>query len=506
MYPLNDKDLDRLSRDAAEHYDVESSASGWERLESKLDKELPVKEKDRKRFLFWIFLIALLSGGALIYMLGGAPADNKLAAGAPDAGKVGSTPAAEVRVDDDDQPTENLSIIITEDKKTTNDDKDAATVSKSSTGHSTVTPANQAAAPSDKIAKTKIDHKAVTNDKTVAATRSSVKNNQPRRNNGKPVITNSPSQKGNTGVASNTRNKNSGDKKRNSKPAAGKADDAVVSNDVPVKDAAAKDAAGKDTPAKDVVVTDDRQKTTIPAEVKTESETATKEAETPKAENKTAETAAVKKTKTQYPSKKFSKWEFGITAGPDFSNVGFRNAYKTGWNIGAIVGYRFSNRLMINTGLIYTKKFYHVDGEDFYPPKHSYISYLDVNDVKGSCNMIEIPLNIRYDFKYNNRSRWFASTGISSYIMDKQDYDCYYTSMTGEEKIHPWGTDSNYNYFISNVNLSIGYERTLGRNFSIQAEPYLKLPLQGLGYGEIRMNSLGMLLTFKYKPSIKAKK
>src|SRR5688572_11081322 len=101
MYPLNDKDLDRLSRDAAEHYDVESSTSGWERLESRLDKELPEKKKDRRRFLFWLFLVGLLTGGGLIYMLGGAPRDNNLqASGNNEAGKVGKVPASEVRAAD----------------------------------------------------------------------------------------------------------------------------------------------------------------------------------------------------------------------------------------------------------------------------------------------------------------------------------------------------------------------------------------------------------------------
>src|ERR1044071_5702761 len=70
MYPLNDNDLDRLSREAAEHYDVESSASGWEVLENRLDRELPHKEdKDRRRFLFWLVFIAAITGGTLFWML-----------------------------------------------------------------------------------------------------------------------------------------------------------------------------------------------------------------------------------------------------------------------------------------------------------------------------------------------------------------------------------------------------------------------------------------------------
>ena len=156
--------------------------------------------------------------------------------------------------------------------------------------------------------------------------------------------------------------------------------------------------------------------------------------------------------------------------------------------------------------MIYTKKFYKVDGEDFYPPKHTPMSYLDVVDVSGSCNMFEFPINIRYDISYNNKGRFFANTGLSSYIMDKQDYVCVYYNNQGLLKEYPWKTDSNFDHFLSNLNLSVGYERTIGKNFSVQAEPYFKVPLKGLGYGSIRMNSYGMFFTVKYKPSAKVKK
>src|SRR4030095_6435519 len=70
MYPLSDKDLDRLSRDAAEHYDVEQNTSGWDNLEGRLNKELPVqKEKERKRFLWFLLLLVMITGGGLFVML-----------------------------------------------------------------------------------------------------------------------------------------------------------------------------------------------------------------------------------------------------------------------------------------------------------------------------------------------------------------------------------------------------------------------------------------------------
>lgn len=80
----------------------------------------------------------------------------------------------------------------------------------------------------------------------------------------------------------------------------------------------------------------------------------------------------------------------------------------------------------------------------------------------------------------------------------------YYT-VNGNPYSYPWDSDSNSSYFFSIWNLSAGMERSLGKHFSIQAEPYLKIPLQGLGHGNIRMESYGILLTLKYKPTFNAK-
>jgi len=84
-----------------------------------------------------------------------------------------------------------------------------------------------------------------------------------------------------------------------------------------------------------------------------------------------------------------------------------------------------------------------------------------------------------------------------NYKIKYKAYNNYYT--------YPINSDSNSNYLFSIVNLSVGMERSLGKNFSIQAEPYLKIPLKGLGYGSMRMDSYGILFSLKYKPTFRSK-
>jgi hypothetical protein len=218
---------------------------------------------------------------------------------------------------------------------------------------------------------------------------------------------------------------------------------------------------------------------------------------------KTVAPPIVKKEADKKQDKTVKGLELGLMAGPDLSTVKFGPAYKPGYNFGLQIGYRFSNHWSVNTGIIYTKKFYKADSQDFhYKLPWNY----KLENVEGNCSMWEIPVNVRYDLSYNEKRRWFASTGLSTYLMDKEYYDVYYSWNGTQYAPYPIDSDSNSNYLFSIVNLSAGMERSLGKHLSIQAEPYLKIPLKGLGTGSMRMTSYGILFTLKYKPVFNAKR
>ena len=175
-----------------------------------------------------------------------------------------------------------------------------------------------------------------------------------------------------------------------------------------------------------------------------------------------------------------------------------------GLNFGLQVGYRLSNHWSLNTGLIYNKKNYTADGKDFNAPKHYWTTYFDLNKVEGNCSMFDIPLNVRYDFNTGDKRRYFVSTGLTSYLMRHQGYDYYITNNGVNQKI-PWSTDSSMNYAFSVLNLSAGYERNLSKQFSFQVEPYLKIPLTGVGFGNMKLESYGIYFSVKYKPQLHKK-
>jgi hypothetical protein len=184
--------------------------------------------------------------------------------------------------------------------------------------------------------------------------------------------------------------------------------------------------------------------------------------------------------------------------GPDWSTVALQSTEQAGYSLGLLVGYRFNKRFSIESGLLWDKKNYYSDGKYFDKSKTSIPDSVSIKNLDGFCNMFEIPINLRYSFAIRNNHNFFLGAGLSSYLMKKEYYD--YTA----EKTY-WGwppVTSTYtghttyknstNNFFSILQISGGYEYSIGKSTEIRIEPYVKIPLQGLGIGSMPISSAGL--------------
>jgi len=207
-------------------------------------------------------------------------------------------------------------------------------------------------------------------------------------------------------------------------------------------------------------------------------------------------------TKPKIKSKKLNRFEISGVFGPDFSNVGFVSPEKTGINLGLMVGYRFTNRFSIQTGVLHSRKHYTAVGEAYkgYPGINLNNTYVKMDWVDANCLMWDIPINMRYDWLLRPKQRAFVSAGISSYILSEEDLQ-YHFRYYGYPGYRAWSNQENTSYWMSVVNVSVGYEQRISSSFSIQAEPFIKVPIREIGYGNIDLNSLGIFLSLKYSPA-----
>ena len=188
----------------------------------------------------------------------------------------------------------------------------------------------------------------------------------------------------------------------------------------------------------------------------------------------------------------------GLIAGPDVSKVNGTGSDERGFNAGIVAGYRFNGRLSLVSGVNYTHKYYTAKGADYKPAKGTWLDTVSLSKVIGECFMYEVPVNVRYDFIAAKKNYAFASAGLSSYFMQQEDYDFHYTTNSGYYNSRYRSYKVSEQYWFSVLNLSAGYERMLTKRLSLQVEPYLKLPLNGIGFGNMDLSSYGVFFGVRY--------
>jgi len=195
------------------------------------------------------------------------------------------------------------------------------------------------------------------------------------------------------------------------------------------------------------------------------------------------------KTKPKASSKQKSSFLYaGLLAAPDLSTVKFQSTKGMGTTFSLLLGYQFNKKWAIESGVSVDRKRYYTEAQYFKAPTNPNWT---LQNVDGTCYMWEIPVNVRYNFSQSEKSKWFATAGLSTYLMTKENYTYQYTQN---------GWSGSYNkditkpsqYWFSIINLSAGYEHRLGRIGNLRIEPYLRVPLSGLGTGKLNILSTGL--------------
>jgi hypothetical protein len=184
---------------------------------------------------------------------------------------------------------------------------------------------------------------------------------------------------------------------------------------------------------------------------------------------------------------------YGLVVGSSIITIRDQQAGKAGFEVGAIGGYRFNNHFSIESGLLFANKYYQTSGEYFSLKKvgSSMPAGSKIMEVKSSSKIIQIPLHFRYDVFNARTHRLFLSSGISSYVLTREQ-NSYHILFNGTENMMYASYKKSHRYIAGSFDLSIGYEKDIGKKASLRIAPYLHLPLRGIGVGELQLKSTGL--------------
>jgi len=207
-----------------------------------------------------------------------------------------------------------------------------------------------------------------------------------------------------------------------------------------------------------------------------------------------------KKIKDSARNKFRKSFLISVSAGPDISAVNINNLGRTELVYGAGIGYIVNKRWSVRAGFYVAKKGYGAKSSDYHPPARFWNYYPDLTSIDANCKVYEVPLLVNYNFSRDTKHQWFVSAGLASYFMKKEDYDYISKSPSGQISYNNYTIRNENQHYFSSLKLSAGYEKKLSSKISLTAEPYLNLPLTGIGYGKVKLYSAGILFSLDVKP------
>ncbi|TCD10844.1 hypothetical protein EZ449_08165 [Pedobacter frigidisoli] len=182
-----------------------------------------------------------------------------------------------------------------------------------------------------------------------------------------------------------------------------------------------------------------------------------------------------------------------LSAAPDLTSVQKSGRSSLSGGLGIEATIFLTKKLSISTGAAYAKKIYDADFS-LYNPNSSYFFKTIPTNIHANCDVLDIPLNVNYNILKSNRNSITLSTGLSTYLMLKEDYYYSYASSYGA------GRDSyevkNQNQHILGIaNIGIEFQRKINNKLSISARPFMKIPLTNIGYGNSKLSSTGIAIS-----------
>ncbi|MBK8142525.1 MAG: hypothetical protein IPK57_17130 [Chitinophagaceae bacterium] len=465
------EDFDKKIKEAAEHHHPAYDEMAWDKMEKLLDKHLPQKEDKKRRFIFFLLLFLFLGGAGIII---GKPF----------------------------RPGKQF----TRAEEATGESKSSKPVQNSFEGMGAGTTDEKTVTEFDKMED--IDPIAV--KKSTAVTDVDIDANSDYNNKNNILIAAKKYPAGQTRLnASVNQQKNRQSYMQYDKPI----DNAAVTSVDMQLDKPANNIVKPAVTAiaKNSIIIDSADNNKEDVEIKEMSVKAG--AEKIEVSDSVANKSAITIKKTQEKKKangkaqKRNSFFLTFSAGPDISYASSGKPGKIRPVAGLGLGFTFKDRFTVRTGFYSASKVYSASPEAYHPPEVFYSYYPYLEKIDADCKVYELPITFSYSFGRSKQQHWFASAGISSYLMKTETYNYFYkTSPLGPTVSRKWGIKNENKHMFSVLGVSAGYQRNLSKSLSIIAEPYLKLPMSGVGYGKVKLNSTGLLFSIAVKPFTVAKK
>ena len=188
----------------------------------------------------------------------------------------------------------------------------------------------------------------------------------------------------------------------------------------------------------------------------------------------------------------------GIVVGSESTGTNRNDFSQPNWKIGGQVEYRFLERFSASIGANFVRKKYGARGSDYQPDDGPWLYDMAPSSVDASCDILEVPVSIGFFQKKNNQNGFYSKLGMTSIIMLEEHYWYFYDQeIPGQIKY--WGGRNENKHWFGIGEVAFGYQQYLTPKTSVQIEPFLQIPLAGVGNGNVKLWSVGVNMKFNFQ-------
>jgi hypothetical protein len=185
----------------------------------------------------------------------------------------------------------------------------------------------------------------------------------------------------------------------------------------------------------------------------------------------------------------------GILFARDKSSIKLEPNKGSGYSIAMMLGYHFSKKWSVETGIHIEKKELYTNGANF--DKSILNATGNIIWIESEAKLLEIPITLKRDLFQKKKHSLFTTFGLSSYLVNKETVE-YEEEIGGVFQNERVILDKNTSNIFSTFNLSLGYQYSLGKFGNIRLEPYFNIPIGVIGNSKSPVYSKGVFLGWTF--------
>lgn len=192
--------------------------------------------------------------------------------------------------------------------------------------------------------------------------------------------------------------------------------------------------------------------------------------------------------KSSFKANSRGRLAFSVIAAPDISSSQANLAQKVSTNLGLLATYSLSGKFSLTTGVVYARKLYDYSGASvaaYGNPGKTMETYAD-------CKVLDIPLNLNYRLYQKGLNAISFNTGLSSYIMLNEKYKYVSNDDLGNTNSSVLEIVNQNQHFLGVANIAVSFSRRINNQVSVGIQPFVKIPLTGIGYHDTKLRSTGI--------------